>query len=323
MEPQGEEIRIGVSSCLLGERVRYDGGHKLDHFIRDTLGSYVRLVPVCPEVELGLGAPRETMQLVDNAAMRHVQLVSTHNKIDRTEEMRRYALARCATLRKEGLSGYIVQTRSPSCGVASVPVTRENSEQVTTPISTGLFAHTLQEEFPNLPIAESIQLANRQSRSRFFRCAFAYSRLRRIFSSAWTLAHLVAFHAQEKMLLLAHDRGGLTRLGRLVANAKTRPYDELRDAYTREFLDTVAKHSTRGNQVDVLQHMCGHLRSKLKSEQRQVLHNRIESFRNGKAPLLSVSEMIRHHANKHDVTYVAQQSFLNPHPSELILRTIA
>ena len=213
MKPTSSEIKLGISACLLGEKVRYDGGHKRDAYITDILGAFVTFVPVCPEVELGLGTPRETLRLVRLAD--EVHLVAQKSGADHTKNMNAYARRKVEELARLDLSGYILKKDSPSCGMERVRVSDENDVPAKT--GRGLFATVLLEQMPHLPVEEEGRLQDPRLRENFVERVFACRRLRDFFTSPWKMGDLVRFHTAEKFLLLAHDAAAYEKLGRLVA----------------------------------------------------------------------------------------------------------
>jgi len=216
-------IRIGVSACLLGEKVRYDGGHKRDPYLVAIFGRYMEWVPVCPEVELGLGTPRETLRLVRIGD--DIRLRMPKTGIDHTEAMRTYAVRRVAELAKENLRGYVLKKDSPSCGMERVRVF--DAHGVPSKSGRGLFAEALLQHFPNLPVEEEGRLNDPRLRENFIERVFAYARLRLLFSAQWKARDLVASHTEHKLLLMAHSPKAYQSLGRLVAKAKSMPRAEL------------------------------------------------------------------------------------------------
>jgi len=245
------KIRIGISSCLLGDKVRFDGGHKHDRYITDTLGGYFEWVPVCPEVELGLGAPRETMHLEQSAD--DIRLIMPKVGRDLTEPMQAYARKRTAKLAREDLSGYIFKSGSPSCGLYHVRVYGAGGMPSRT--ERGLFAAAMAERFPSLPIEEEGRLADPHLRENWIERVFAYWRIQKLWNSRWTVRDLVSFHAAHKLILLAHSPKALPALGQLVAGAKGMPCAELRREYHEGFMSVLAIPATRGRHANVLQHM--------------------------------------------------------------------
>ncbi len=319
--PGAVDIPVGISACVLGQGVRFDGGHKLDRFIRDTLGAYVRFVPVCPEVEMGLGVPRETLRLArggdDEGGA--VRLVAPRSGTDHTERMESFARMRVMQLGKENLCGYILQNGSPSCGMERV---RVYSKPGVAPARNGrgLFAQELMRQLPNLPVEEDGRLNDAGLRENFVERIFAYRRFRTLFGGAWQMGDLVAFHAREKLLLLAHDRTTYQELGRLVAGAKGRDRDQVAIEYEALFMAGLRKMATRGKQTNVLEHIAGYFKKLIDASDRQELQEVIASYRAGHVPLVVPVTLLKHHVRRHDIEYLAQQTYLDPHPIDLMLR---
>ncbi|HSP91604.1 MAG TPA: DUF523 and DUF1722 domain-containing protein, partial [Vicinamibacterales bacterium] len=193
--PASEPIRIGISSCLLGQKVRFDGGHKRDAFLVDTFGAFVEWVPVCPEVELGLGTPRESLRLVRKGDLVH--MVNTKSARDITPEMRRWTRTRVEELAGENLAGYVLKKDSPSCGMERVKVYGESG--MAEKNGRGFFAEALMDRFPQLPVEEEGRLSDPRLRDNFVERVFAYVRLRDLFRARWTAGDLVRFHTAHKM----------------------------------------------------------------------------------------------------------------------------
>jgi uncharacterized protein YbgA (DUF1722 family)/uncharacterized protein YbbK (DUF523 family) len=309
-------IRLGVSSCLLGARVRFDGGHKRDQFLVGLLGRFVEWVPVCPELESGMGAPREALRLtLRHAALR---LVTTKTAQDHTELMRRYSAKRLDELAEERLRGFVVKKDSPTCGLERVRV--YNASGVPTRSGRGLFAGALIERFPLLPVEEEGRLSDPKLRENFIERVFAYDRLTRLFDGPWTLGDLVQFHTAHKMTLLAHVPDAYRRLGQLVARATSMRRPALERDYMTLFMETLRVIATRRRQVNVLQHMLGHLKDALDAESRHELLGVISAYAAGHVPLVVPITLMRHHVRRCDIAYLAGQVYLDPHPAELMLR---
>lgn len=315
-EPAPAPIRVGISACLLGQRVRFDGGHKHDRYLTDTLGQHFEWVPVCPEVEVGLGTPREPVRLVRREG--EVRLATTRTDVDLTQRMRAFAGARVAALAEEDLSGYILKKDSPSCGMERVrvyapkgPATRDGQ---------GLFAAALLEQFPDLPVEEEGRLCDPRLRENWVERVFAYHAIKRLWASRWGVGKLVDFHSRYKLVLLAHAPKECGELGRLVARAKSFPRAELRAQYQREFMSALKKIATTKKNTNVLQHMLGYFRNELDSVSRQELMTHIEDYRRGLVPLVVPLTLIRHYVRILGVAYLQDQVYLNPHPKELALR---
>lgn len=314
-------IRIGVSSCLLGREVRYDGGHKRSSFIVDVLGPFVEFVPVCPEVELGLGTPRETLRLYRREG--DIRLVMANGE-DHTEGMRRYSKRRADALAREDLSGYILKKDSPSCGMERVKVyvepRRKDAAAVPEKAGRGVFAEALLERFPHLPVEEEGRLQDPRLRENFIERVFAWRRLRTLFASRWSLGDLVRFHTAHKLVVLAHSPSAYRALGQLVARAKSMPRAALREQYEAGFMKALAAMATPGRQANVLHHMAGFLHDGLDVASRAELGTAIDDHRRGLVPLIVPITLVKHHVRRLGVEYLAGQVYLDPHPKELMLR---
>ena len=315
-ETASAPIRIGVSACLLGEKVRFDGGHKRNPYLVETFGHYVEWVPVCPEVELGLGTPRETLRLV--RISNDIRLLMPKTGADHTEAMRAYVVRRLAELAEEDLSGYVLKKDSPSCGMERVRIF--DAHGVPAKSGQGLFAEALLQHFPNLPVEEEGRLTDPHLRENFIERVFAYTRLRSLFSGRWKAGDLIAFHTAHKLLLMAHSPHAYQNLGRLVAEAKSVPRAELRDRYESEFMGALREMATTKRHANVLQHMVGYFSKQLDSDSRQELQALLQDYRAGFLPLVVPLMLIRHYVRKCDVTYLRGQVYLEPHPKELMLR---
>ncbi len=309
-------IRVGVSACLLGQEVRYDGGHKRDRFLTDVLGSYVEWVPVCPEMEAGLGVPRPTVRLVHVDG--DVRMIDPASGDDHTHRLEVAARRRIAGLRRLELCGFVLKRDSPSCGMERVKLYREKGMPKRE--TRGLFAGPLMEALPSLPIEEEGRLNDAVLRENFIERIFAYRRLRNLFSGRWTPGQVVAFHTAHKLQLMAHSPEDYRRLGRLVAGVKRQPRAEFREAYEAGFMAALTRRASRGRNTNVLQHMAGFLREALDPGDRSELAGMIHDYRAGLVPLVVPLTLLRHHARRHAVAYLLDQIYLEPHPKELMLR---
>ena len=309
-------IRIGISACLLGEKVRYDGGHKRDAFLVETLGRYVEWVQVCPEVELGLGTPRETLRLVRIGE--DVRMIMPKIGKDHTKAMRTFAERRVAELAKQDLSGYILKKDSPSCGMERVQVFDANG--VPAKSDRGLFADALLRQLPNLPVEEEGRLYDPRIRENFIERVFAYHRLRGLFAGTWTRGDLVKFHTTHKLLLMAHSPKAYEGLGRLVGSAKRVGRSDLRERYESDFMEALRTMATSRRHVNVLQHMVGYFSKRLDGGSRAELQSLLQDYRAGLVPLVVPLTLIRHHVRKLEISYLQGQIYLEPHPRELMLR---
>lgn len=309
-------IRIGVSACLLGEQVRFDGGHKRDGFLVDTLGRFVEFVPVCPEMEIGLGVPRETLRLErDNGRIR---LIANKSRLDHTDKMETYARRRADGLARENLSGYVLKKNSPSCGMERVRVYNESG--MPSRDGRGLFAEALLRRWPNMPIEEEGRLNDPRLRENFIERVFAYHRAREFFSRRWSHGDLIRFHTAHKLQLLAHSPRGYAELGRTVADARNPARAEFRDRYEREFMAALATPATPARHVNVMHHMIGYFRRNLDADDRREMLGVIDDYRAALVPLIVPITLIRHYVRLFNVEYLRGQTYLEPHPKELMLR---
>lgn len=309
-------IRIGISSCLLGQEVRFDGGHKRDRFLTDTFGSFVEWVSVCPEVEAGFGTPREAMRLINQDG--RLRLVTVKTGVDLTETMERYAGRRVQQLTQEELSGYVLKKDSPSCGLERVKV--YGAQTIPARNGRGLFAAALRAHHPFLPIEEEGRLSDPRLRENFVERVFAYRRLRDLFAGRWTVGGLVQFHTAHKLTLMAHSVKAYRELGQLVAGAKSMHRADVEGRYTDGLMRALEVVATARRHTNVLQHMAGYFKNHLDDASRLELHTTIEDYRLGLVPLIVPITLIRHHVRHHHVSYLAGQVYLEPHPKELMLR---
>jgi uncharacterized protein YbgA (DUF1722 family)/uncharacterized protein YbbK (DUF523 family) len=310
-----DKIRIGVSSCLLGNQVRFDGGHKRNGFLADTLKQFVEFVPVCPEVDIGMGTPRQAVRLRrDNG---DVRMLGTKSGADFTAKMKSYSERRTRALGAEDLSGYVLKKDSPSCGMERVRLYAENGTLARDGV--GLFAAALMRRYPNLPVEEEGRLNDPNLRENFVERVFAYKRLQDFFAARWTQGGLIEFHTAHKLVLLAHSPNTYRQLGRYVAEAKQIPRGEFRQEYETRFMNALRKLATPPRHVNVLQHMLGFFRDRLEREPRRELAEVVEDYARGLVPLIVPLTLIRHYVRRFEIEYLAGQVYLNPHPKELML----
>jgi uncharacterized protein YbgA (DUF1722 family)/uncharacterized protein YbbK (DUF523 family) len=308
-------VRIGVSSCLLGRPVRFDAGHKRDDFVVDQLGAHVEFVAVCPEVEMGLGTPRQTLRLVRR--MDDIRLVMANGE-DHTDAMRTFARRRVDALIKEDLVGYILKKDSPSCGMERVKVYDENASPSKT--GRGLFAEALLARCPHLPVEEEGRLNDPKIRENFIERVFAYRRLKTLFGGAWNAGAVVRFHTAHKLVLLAHSPEAYRALGRLVAGGKALPRAAFREAYEGGFMDALTLIATPRKHANVLMHIAGYFRGRLDTASRHEMLQAIEDYRQALVPLIVPITLVKHHVRVLGLEYLADQVYLQPHPKELMLR---
>jgi len=309
-------VRIGVSACLLGQEVRFDGGHKHDRFLTETLGTYIEWVPVCPEAELGLGTPREAIRLQEIDG--ETRLVGRKSGADHTAPMRAYAHDRAEALARQEIFGYILKKDSPSCGMERVRL--HGAAGPPRRVGRGLFAEALIARLPNLPVEEEGRLCDPRLRENWVERIFAYRRLRDLWLKRWTIGDLVAFHTAHKLALMAHTPSAYQSLGRLVARARSLPREPLRSQYETEFMAALAKPATPGRQANVLLHITGYFKKQLDGASKRELLGAIEDYRQGLVPLVVPLTLVAHYVRLFDIAYLKGQTYLHPHPKELALR---
>ncbi len=309
-------IKIGISSCLLGFKVRYDGGHKLDHYIRDTLGKFVTFVSVCPEVEMGLPVPREAMRLIGDPDS--PRLVTIKSNKDYTDQMLKWATEKVEELKAEKLSGFIFKSNSPSSGMRGVKVYTHSGSPSKTGI--GIFAKYFMEQFPLLPVEDEGRLQNPELRENFIERVFVYKRWQDMEEDNWSPKKLVSFHTDHKLLILAHSSKHYTQLGRIVANAGKKDKEELKKEYLTTLMSALRLLATVKKNTNVLQHIVGFLKKFLTPDERKELSEIISNYYKKLIPLIVPITIINHYVKKYNEPYLKRQYYLNPHPLELMLR---
>ena len=312
-----EKITIGVSACLLGQNVRYDGGHKHDRFLTDTLGKYVTYRPVCPEVECGLGVPRESMRLVgDPAAPR---LVTIRTRQDHTGRMILWARKRVAELEKENLCGFIFKSDSPSSGMERVKVYAEGG--MPEKKGVGIFARIFMEHFPLIPVEEEGRLHDPLIRENFIERIFTLKRWVESVGAGRSRRGLVDFHTRHKLLILAHSEKHERPMGRLVAQVGARPsLEDIYVQYQELLMEALRLKATPKKNANVLQHMMGYFKQQLSADEKMELQEIIDQFRLGYLPLIVPVTIMNHYVRKYDQPYLRMQVYLNPHPLDLQMR---
>jgi uncharacterized protein YbgA (DUF1722 family)/uncharacterized protein YbbK (DUF523 family) len=311
-----EPIRIGISSCLLGQKVRYDGGHKHDRYLTGVLGEWVEWVAVCPEIEIGLGIPRPTIRL--EGTDDDVRLIEPGSGTDLTGKMEKYSRKRVRELQRDDLDGYVLKRASPSCGMERVKVYGKGG--MPSKNGVGVFARVLLETWPHLPVEEEGRLNDPVLRENFIERIFCRRRWRDMVKKGLNRRRLIAFHTAHKMLLRSHNEAGYRRCGKIVASAGTIPDRELFHDYEDEFHRTLHSRTTSKRHANVLYHVLGYLKRVVEPREKQELVTLIEDYRNGLVPLIVPITLLRHHVHKHDVDYMQGQLYLEPHPKELMLR---
>jgi len=311
-----DKIRLGISSCLLGAQVRYDGGHQLDRYLRDVLGEYVEYVPVCPEVEVGLPIPRETLRLVENEEQQ-VRLVFSRSGEDITARMESWAQGRVKQLEQDQLDGFVFKSKSPSSGMERVKLYDRNS--VPKKVGVGVFARHFMEHFPLLPVEEEGRLNDPRLRENFITAIFVLKRWRQMLAAGFTLGRLVDFHTRHKLLIMAHSQQHYRQMGKLVAAGREHSLAELRTLYLAELMAALRLKTTVKKHVNVLQHIMGYFKRDLAGDEKQEMVELIENYRRGLVPLIVPLTLLNHYIRKYNQPYLQQQYYLNPHPKELKL----
>jgi uncharacterized protein YbgA (DUF1722 family)/uncharacterized protein YbbK (DUF523 family) len=309
-------IRLGISTCLLGQNVRYDGGHKLDRFLTDTLGQYVEYVPVCPEVECGFSTPREAFRLVGDPESPRFVTSRTHQ--DYTERMMQWAKRRVIELEREGLCGFIFKSNSPSSGMERVKVYGEKRMPVKK--GRGIFARIFIEYFPLVPVEDEGRLHDPTLRENFVERIFALKRWRETLSKKSTMANLVEFHTLHKLLIFSHSEKHNRTMGKLVAAGKEMPLKELYARYEALLMEALRLKTTPKKNSNVLMHMMGYFKKQLASDEKQELLEIIRQYHDGYIPLIVPITLINHYVRKYNQPYLSRQTYLRPHPIELQLR---
>lgn len=310
------KLRIGVSSCLLGMAVRWDGGHKRDRFLTEALAPWVEWVEVCPEMDIGLGSPRETIHLVGNTI--HPRLVGTKSGADHTETMRAYAESKAGELARLDLCGYIFKSDSPTCGMERVRL--YDHKGMARREGVGAYARVIVERLPTLPVEEEGRLNDAGLREAFLERVFAYKRWRDFLRVGLTPRRLVDFHRVHKYLLMAHSPRHYSALGRVVADAGRTERAELEHRYGAMLMEAMRERATVRRHFNVLQHLAGYFKDRLDAAAKQELVGVFADYKQRLVPLVVPVTLVRHHVRALDVEYLKDQVYLAPSPKELMLR---
>jgi uncharacterized protein YbgA (DUF1722 family)/uncharacterized protein YbbK (DUF523 family) len=312
-------IRIGVSACLLGQPVRFDGSHKHDRYLTGTLGEYLDFVPVCPEVEAGFPVPRETFRLVGDPE--NPRFMTTRSQVDHTERMTAWAEKRVRELEKENLCGFIFKSDSPSSGLERVKV--YNAKGMAEKKGVGMFARAFTRHFPLLPVEEEGRLNDAKLREAFIEQIFTLKRWRGTLAQPANMKRLVDFHTRHKLLILSHSPAHAQRMGKLVAEGKKTPIQAVYTEYETLLLDALRMKTTLTKNLNVLQHIMGYFKQQLTSDEKQELLEVLDRYRKEHLPLIVPVTLLNHYVRKYDQPYLQQQTYLNPHPVALKLRNHA
>lgn len=309
-------VRIGVSSCLLGQEVRYNGGHKRDGFVAGALADFFDYVPVCPEVAIGLGIPRPPIRLVGDPAQ--PRAVGTDDPtLDVTDRLDAYARKQIPTL--AGISGYILKKDSPSCGMERVKVYRPNGGMAERK-GVGIFASVLKTQMPELPMEEEGRLNDSVLRENFVARVYVYDRWQRLLSQGLASGRLIDFHSDHKYMVMAHSQAAYRRMGRMLADLRGVDLQAVGMMYFAELMEALRRRVNRKRHVNVLQHMLGYLKRSIDREDKAELVHNIEAYRRGDVPLIVPTTLFRHYFRRHPDPYMDRQVYLHPYPDELALR---
>ena len=315
-------LRLGVSSCLLGQEVRYDGGHKRDRFLTDVLGNFVTWISVCPEIEIGLGTPRPKIQL-ERAASGAVKLAMPTSGEDLTDRMRAYADDRIRRLRKHDLAGCVLKEGSPSCGMARVKI--RGPTGVLARNGVGTFAAELLRLEPDLPVEEEGRLDDARLRENFITRIFAYRRWKEMEQAGPTRRRLLEFHTAHKYLLMSRNQAGMRRLDRLLGEAARGTSTQgtsaqaVVDEYRTGFTQVMRRAPGRKGHTSVLRHLAGQVSGGLDPGDRSELAEAIDQYQAELLPLIVPVTLIRHHVTRFQFETLQSQVYLWPHPHELML----
>ena len=316
MNQTAHKIQVGISSCLLGDEVRYNGGHKHSSLCTRDLSEYFDFVSVCPEVSIGLGVPRKPIRLVGNPADPDIVGVANpeHNV---TQPMKEFAQEKVKEL--GSLSGYIFIKGSPSCGLFRVKVYNDDGFPQQE-MGRGVYAKAVTDTYPLLPVEEAGRLMDPVLRENFITRVFAYQSFTELKKEGLTAKKLIDFHASYKYTLMAHDPQSHSSLGRMLANLASEDLAELGDRYFQALMESLTKKASRRSNTNVLSHIQGYLKNHLSSKEKEKLVEAIEQYRNGIIPLIVPVTLLKNYFHTYPNEYIARQSYLQPYPDNLSLR---
>jgi len=307
---------IGISTCLLGEKVRYDGGHKLNHYLKDLLGQYVKWIPVCPEVECGLPVPREAMHLTGDP--QSPRLVTVKTGIDHTDKMATWARIKLDKLEPLQLCGFIFKSKSPSSGMRDIKV--YDSHGMPSKKGAGLWAIHFMKRFPLIPVEDDGRLNDPGLRENFIERIFTVHRWQNFLNHDPDVKGLIQFHTEHKLQIMAHSPKGLRDLGKQVAKANKANLSGTLKSYYSTLMTLLKLAATTKKNVNVLYHIMGYFKKQLSADEKQELIEIIENYHKKQVPLIVPLTLLNHYVRKYNITYLKQQIYLNPHPMELMLR---
>ncbi len=309
------KIRLGISSCLLGQKVRFDGNHKHDSFITGTLGQFFEWVPVCPEVAIGLGVPRPPIRLVGSPSAPRAVGVKNPN-IDVTDSLAAYGKKQTRVL--GGISGYIFKSKSPSCGLERVKVYHAAGAPAAN--GRGIYADAFLAAQPWLPAEEEGRLGNPRLRENFIERVFVYRRWQEFVARGLSASRLAEFHAHHRLALMAHDVEAYRALGRLVAQAGGRNLKVLAHDYLTRLMEALKRPATPARHANVMMHLMGYLKMQLDADDKAELLETIHACRRRKMPFAVPLTLLRHYFRHFPDPTIMHQTYLHPDPRELLLR---
>jgi uncharacterized protein YbgA (DUF1722 family)/uncharacterized protein YbbK (DUF523 family) len=310
------KIRLGVSSCLLGQKVRYDGQHKFDHYITDILGQFTEFAPVCPEVECGLPIPREPMHLAGE--IKSPRLIAVNTGTDYTEKMKSWIADKLDDLEKKKLCGFIFKSKSPSSGRFNVKIFSAGG--IPAQKGVGLFARAFVERFPLLPVEEEGRLNDSALRENFIDKIMAFSRWLEYEENDGSAQGLMEFHSRHKHMLMAHSPDSVKELGRIVAAQSRKNLTETKSRYVETLMKALDYKVSSKKNRNVMMHIMGYFKNNLSVYEKQELLDLINDYVDGLFPMLSPLTLLRHYARKYNNEFLLQQYYLNPSVEELQLK---
>ena len=307
------KIKIGISSCLLGHEVRFDGGHKRHSYIELTLGQHFEFMPFCPEVDIGMGIPRAPIRLEYKNGQVHCVGVKDPQQ-DMTNRLKQSADNQQHWQRD--ICGYILKKDSPSCGMERVKLYKNNIPERT---GKGIYASQMMLNFPDLPVEEEGRLGDAKLRENFIKRIYIYARWKKLLENSLTPKAITEFHAQHKLIIMSHNQNDVRELGRLLANLKEDNIKPVSEQYLSKLMSSLKNIATRGNHVNVLQHIQGYLKEKLDKDDKTELTETIQRYSKGELPLIVPITLLKHHFRKNPDPYIENSFYMNPHPQELSL----
>ncbi|MFT5593113.1 MAG: hypothetical protein ACI8SR_001481 [Oceanicoccus sp.] len=314
-------IKVGISACLLGEKVRYNGGHKRSSYLEDVLSQYFDYTPICPEVGIGMSVPRKPIRLITTSGNNESGIeavLNDDNNVRFTQQLKDYAKQQAGQL--TDASGYIFMQKSPSCGYTRVKLYHENGNPLE--VSQGIYAAELDRLLPLIPKEEAGRLSDAMIRENFITRVMAFNDWQRNVENNLTSKTLLDFHVRYKYLLMAHHIKSYQSLGQLLSNLKAKALTEIADDYIAQFMTALKHTANRKKNTNVLQHLQGYLKNDLSKDEKEEMQTLFDQYRTGLVPIVVPLTLLNHHIKKHttDDNYLRKQKYLNPHPYELGLR---